>query len=1201
MSIKRFLIIAFLSLIGFTLEAATYYVATTGNDMTGNGSIISPWKTIQKGQSFLLPGDTLLVRGGTYPEEVIITVNGTKDNPITIKAYPNEMPVLDGTVSLTQWTQCAPDEPGLTVNGVTHPQATSIYKTDIKVFNDFDKLREPGFSRVVLFENGELAKIGRWPQQTDNFIIKISELEPLLPESYGVDTYIQDSTNLDRTNSNSYWYPWINGLSNEQLSSYWNGSWLTRRHLSGGNKIGTVSITEFDPDTHRLYVSPVLPNGATGQSDAYSINNHPHLVTQPGEYYHTKVMDSNGNITIYYWPIDINNLLNGNIGYAGTRGEAFFIKWKGGATGGFRENIHIEGFKIRGYRGGIHLNGDVQYAGRESGGYLIKDCVFENSAGANSASSAIYSYGIYDLVIDNCTVRNYDYFGFNLLGANDTTVQNCTISRTVGTCVYASGGDNYQVIGNNISEPASVHGNGIAIYGDAGSNKSVLVANNIVEFANNYALTFHNQQKLVVANNVLIGGSYYVMTHWSTGTDYHVVVNNTIISSASPQGDTALRFLTSGDGYIRNNITYGDAIVVGGNLTQSHNLYLAGTKEVGDIDGTNLSNEDIFVNPVLTTARNWQLKLGSPAIGSGISVISDLASIGVTSLFPSFDFTKDKNGNRWNTTPSIGAYEYNPGSTENRVPIAANDSFSIENNSTANSLTVLSNDSDSDGDNLTIASVTVPSHGTATRIDSNTKINYIPTVGYIGMDSFAYTVSDGNGGTSSATVTVTVEQDVQPPQNSSSDVTTGLIGDWRFNENYGEISVDHSGGANTATLVNHPQWNQGTILLDGTNDYITCSNDSTLNLTGDLTLSAWISPQSFGQAGYGRIIDKGTSNTGFTFFVNAANNNLGYTVYGGSLAFSNPNILLLNQWQHVAVTYDENTGQVSFYINGILSGQTAYSENPVDSESSPLVIGIRYYDMQRAFDGEIDSMRIYNRALTSEEISSLTELGRDYGLINSLNITDQSYPNFDKTLVKDRSGYSQDASVIAAPEWGDSYKDGREGWLLFNGTNQAVQISCDSMQAEAGTVALWVQPETTVGHQVLFGHSPAGNNRILLYTADGRLGVEVGDANQLATDTLESGVMQHVALTWNGTEYAVYLEGEQKISGTFSGLTALAATADIANVGADAYRSLDLGFNGFVDDVQIYNRALSAQEITTLSNTLEIKEMQNDLRSSSEI
>ena len=81
-----------------SLPAATYYVAPAGLN-SNPGTFARPWKTIQKAANTLKPGDTLLVRTGTYQEAVTVNVSGnsTASGTITFANYPGETPVVDGS------------------------------------------------------------------------------------------------------------------------------------------------------------------------------------------------------------------------------------------------------------------------------------------------------------------------------------------------------------------------------------------------------------------------------------------------------------------------------------------------------------------------------------------------------------------------------------------------------------------------------------------------------------------------------------------------------------------------------------------------------------------------------------------------------------------------------------------------------------------------------------------------------------------------------------------------------------------------------------------------------------------------------------------------------------------------------------------------------------------------------------------------
>ncbi len=79
------------------LSASDYYISPSGNNSTGNGSISSPWRTIEYAIEFLNPGDNLYLREGVYNEQLISLRSGAVNNYITISAYNDENAYIDGT------------------------------------------------------------------------------------------------------------------------------------------------------------------------------------------------------------------------------------------------------------------------------------------------------------------------------------------------------------------------------------------------------------------------------------------------------------------------------------------------------------------------------------------------------------------------------------------------------------------------------------------------------------------------------------------------------------------------------------------------------------------------------------------------------------------------------------------------------------------------------------------------------------------------------------------------------------------------------------------------------------------------------------------------------------------------------------------------------------------------------------------------
>jgi len=79
-----------------TPQATVYYVAPGGRD-SNPGTASQPWQTIQKAADTLVAGDTVYIRAGTYPEQVVPQNSGSAGNTITFAAYPGETVTIDGS------------------------------------------------------------------------------------------------------------------------------------------------------------------------------------------------------------------------------------------------------------------------------------------------------------------------------------------------------------------------------------------------------------------------------------------------------------------------------------------------------------------------------------------------------------------------------------------------------------------------------------------------------------------------------------------------------------------------------------------------------------------------------------------------------------------------------------------------------------------------------------------------------------------------------------------------------------------------------------------------------------------------------------------------------------------------------------------------------------------------------------------------
>ncbi|ASW75534.1 hypothetical protein IQ37_16260 [Chryseobacterium piperi] len=94
---KVILIILLLLVYNTGFSQTNYYVDKTSGNDANNGSVTTPWKTIQKAANSATPNSIVNIKAGTYYENVVINVSGTSGNYITFKNYSNNNVIIDGT------------------------------------------------------------------------------------------------------------------------------------------------------------------------------------------------------------------------------------------------------------------------------------------------------------------------------------------------------------------------------------------------------------------------------------------------------------------------------------------------------------------------------------------------------------------------------------------------------------------------------------------------------------------------------------------------------------------------------------------------------------------------------------------------------------------------------------------------------------------------------------------------------------------------------------------------------------------------------------------------------------------------------------------------------------------------------------------------------------------------------------------------
>jgi glucose/arabinose dehydrogenase len=210
--------------------------------------------------------------------------------------------------------------------------------------------------------------------------------------------------------------------------------------------------------------------------------------------------------------------------------------------------------------------------------------------------------------------------------------------------------------------------------------------------------------------------------------------------------------------------------------------------------------------------------------------------------------------------------------------------------------------------------------------------------------------------------------------------TPGLTAGYAFNETAGTTTADASGNNITGTLVNGPTFGAGKnsngLVLDGVNDYVNLGNPAALQITGSLTLSAWVNASAFPVDDAVVISKRASGPLGFQLDVtkDTGVRTIGFKLTnssGGQMFRYGATTLQPNTWYHIAGVYDAATQTMHVYLNGVLDDgvlQGTVTATQQNSATTGVTIGRRSGSTGFEFAGRLDDVRIYARALTVQEV-----------------------------------------------------------------------------------------------------------------------------------------------------------------------------------------------------------------------------------------
>jgi hypothetical protein len=417
----------------------------------------------------------------------------------------------------------------------------------------------------------------------------------------------------------------------------------------------------------------------------------------------------------------------------------------------------------------------------------------------------------------------------------------------------------------------------------------------------------------------------------------------------------------------------------------------------------------------------------------------------------------------------------------------------------------------------------------------------------------------------------------------------GPVAVYSFDEGQGTTVEDVSGNGHEGTIegagwTTHGRYGDALEFSGEADECVTVPDSESLSLDEELTIEAWVRPS--GAPDDDPIIFK-ESEGGLGYA-------LGIGLYedgrpeglmnDGGLDPENvvgPEAVEAGVWAHIAFTYDG--AHMRLYVDGELVATQAESSGPFAS-GGPLVIGCNP-DFPETFEGRIDEVRIYERALGEGEVD--TDMTAPLQTPASGPVAAWSFDEGEGTTAEDATGNGHEGTIEGAAWTRGRYGDALE----FSGeADECVSVpdSEDLKLSEEFTLEAWVRPSAPLEEDPILykehlggeGFGNVGYSLGLGIIADGRPEGFIGEGGGSFTDagansSIEAGVWTHLAFTYDGRHMLIYEDGEL-VGGNTQTTGPLAAGGPLY-IGCDPNGSET--FRGRIDEVRIYGRALSEGEI----------------------
>ena len=398
--------------------------------------------------------------------------------------------------------------------------------------------------------------------------------------------------------------------------------------------------------------------------------------------------------------------------------------------------------------------------------------------------------------------------------------------------------------------------------------------------------------------------------------------------------------------------------------------------------------------------------------------------------------------------------------------------------------------------------------------------------------------------------------------------------------------------------------------------YVEVNDHEALDFSTAMSISLWVKPHTLDERPRGLVSKRiGAFNqlAYSIFFYNENRLYIDVDGYQGNERFSSACVFEADRWYYITLTYDATRAEaerVQLFVNGKLDTAAYESSTSIADSGASLTLGALNSNYGTYYDGLMDEVRLYERALSSDEIKKVYDERMSDQDQDGLSAYQENQLGFDPwrnqttdqlqgwyqgdqpfgSLIQDQSVNKQDGHYLG--EARAQYANGINGKsFVFDGEDDYIRIpDADHQDGRRQlSIGFWVKPERLAGYQGLVSKRITANHEesYAIYLGGDRIEVDIDGANnRFYSSSLDLNAWYHIMLTFDGTapvneRTKLYINGVLDKTATESSAMLPDSSAPLL-FGRSDELATDRYFKGAMDDIRLYNRTMDAQEVAAI-------------------